>query len=49
MREEIHILERRTEQRCIRYVLGPGNSCMEPEVRDMTNREGFCAVYLEKL
>lgn len=42
-------LERRTEQRCIRYVIGPGNSFMEPEVRDMTNREGFCAAHLKKL
>lgn len=42
-------LERRTEQRCIRYVIGPGNSFMEPEVREITNREGFCGPHLKKL
>lgn len=42
-------LERRTEQRCIRYVIGPGNSFMEPEVREITNKEGFCGAHLKKL
>lgn len=42
-------LERETEQRTIRYAIGPGASYMEPEVRAVTDREGFCGEHLKKL
>lgn len=42
-------LERMSEQRTIRYVLGPGASYMEPEVRAATDKEGFCADHYQKL
>ncbi len=42
-------LERMSEQRTIRYVLGPGASYMEPEVRAATDSEGFCAEHYQKL
>lgn len=42
-------LERMAEQRTIRYVLGPGASYMEPDVRVTTNRLGFCRSHMKKL
>ena len=42
-------LERMSEQRTIRYVLGPGASYMEPDVRAATDEEGFCAEHYRKL
>lgn len=42
-------LERMSEQRTIRYILGPGASYMEPEVRAATDQEGFCAQHYQKL
>lgn len=42
-------LERQTEQRAIRYFAGPGASYMEPEVRGITNRTGFCGCHMKKL
>lgn len=42
-------LERQAEQRAIDYTLGPGASYMEPEVRAVTDREGFCGAHLKKL
>lgn len=42
-------LERMSEQRTIRYVLGPGASYMEPDVRAATDEEGFCAEHYQKL
>lgn len=42
-------LERMTEQRTIRYVLGPGASYMEPEVRGVTDRQGFCREHFQKM
>lgn len=42
-------LERETEQRVINYTLGPGASYMEPEVRGVTDREGFCGAHLKKM
>ncbi len=42
-------LQRQTEQRIIRYVAGPGASYMEPDVREITNRMGFCPRHLKKL
>lgn len=35
-------LEREAERRAIRYTIGPGASYMEPEIRAITDREGFC-------
>ena len=42
-------LERMTEQRTIKYVLGPGASYMEPDVRLATDREGFCGAHFKKM
>ena len=35
-------LERGAEQRAIKYTIGPGASYMEPEIRAITDKEGFC-------
>lgn len=42
-------LQRQSEQRIIRYVAGPGASYMEPEVREVTDKTGFCPAHLKKL
>ena len=42
-------LERMCEQRTIRYVLGPGASYMEPDVRAQTDHDGFCREHAQKL
>ncbi len=42
-------LERDAEQRTLRYVLGPGASYMEPEVRGATDRVGFCTGHMKKV
>lgn len=42
-------LEREVEQRVIRYVLGPGASYMEPEVRAATDSAGFCRRHYQKM
>lgn len=42
-------LERVAEQRSIRYILGPGASYMEPDVRAMTDKEGFCREHYKKM
>lgn len=42
-------LEREVEQRAIRYVLGPGASYMEPEVRSATDGAGFCRGHYQKM
>ena len=42
-------LEREVEQRVIRYVLGPGASYMEPEVRAATDSAGFCRMHYQKM
>lgn len=42
-------IERETEQRALRYTLGPGASYMEPEVREVTNRMGFCRAHYKKM
>ena len=42
-------LERQVEQRTLRYAIGPGASYMEPEIREITNREGFCREHLKKM
>lgn len=43
-----HLL-RQTDHRAIRYFAGPSASYMEPSIRGMTNREGFCPEHLKKL
>ena len=42
-------LEREVEQRVIRYVLGPGASYMEPDVRAATDEAGFCRMHYQKM
>ncbi len=42
-------LERITEQKAIRYTAGPGASYMEPDVREVTDKLGFCGHHMEKL
>ena len=42
-------LERQAEQRAIRYTIGPGASYMEPEIRAITDREGFCRQHLKMM
>ena len=42
-------LEREAEHRAIRYTIGPGASYMEPEIRAITDREGFCRHHLKMM
>lgn len=42
-------LERQVEQKAIRYTLGPGASYMEPDVRGVTDAQGFCRHHYKKL
>ena len=42
-------MERKEEQRAIRYFAGPGASYMEPDVRASTDKAGFCGAHLKKL
>lgn len=42
-------LQRQTEQKAIRYTVGPGASYMEPEVRGATDSQGFCPQHYKKL
>ncbi len=42
-------IERETEQRALRYVLGAGASYMEPEMREITSRLGFCRGHYKKM
>ena len=42
-------LQRKAEQSAIRYTLGPGASYMEPDVRAVTDKEGFCGAHLQKM
>lgn len=42
-------LERQTEQRVIHFTVGPSASYMEPTVREITNREGFCRHHLKQM
>ena len=42
-------LERQSEQRAIKYTIGPGASYMEPEIRAITDREGFCRHHLKMM
>ena len=42
-------LERQAEQKAIRFVLGPGASYMEPDVREVTDEKGFCGSHMKKM
>lgn len=42
-------LERQAEQRAIRYTVGPGASYMEPDVRAVTDSQGFCRAHYKKM
>lgn len=42
-------LERQAEQRAVKYTIGPGASYMEPEIRAITDREGFCRHHLKMM
>lgn len=42
-------LHRENEERVINYAIGPGASYMEPDVRAVTDEEGFCSDHLKKL
>ena len=42
-------LERMAEQRAMRYTLGPGASYMEPDVRAITDTQGFCRSHFQKM
>ena len=42
-------LERSAEQRAVKYTIGPGASYMEPEIRAITDREGFCRHHLKMM
>ena len=42
-------LERQSEQSAIRYTVGPCASYMEPDVRGVTDRQGFCRDHMKKM
>ena len=42
-------IERKTEEHALNYVLGHGASYMEADIRDMTDKEGFCRAHFKKM
>ena len=42
-------IERRTEDHAMNFVLGHGASYMEADIRDMTDRAGFCRSHFKKM
>lgn len=42
-------IERKTEEHAMDYVLGHGASYMEADIRDMTDKEGFCRTHFKKM
>jgi len=42
-------IERRTEAHALNYTLGHGASYMEADIRDMTDKEGFCRTHYKKM
>lgn len=42
-------MERKTEEHMMDFVLGHGASYMEANIRDMTDREGFCRAHFKKM
>lgn len=41
-------IERRTEEHAMNYVLGHGASYMEADIREKTDKEGFCRAHYKK-
>lgn len=42
-------IERKTEERTMDFVLGHGASYMEADIREMTDKEGFCRSHFKKM
>lgn len=42
-------IERKTEERTMDFVLGHGASYMESDIREMTDKEGFCRSHFKKM
>ena len=42
-------IERRTEEHVMNFVLGHGASYMEADIREMTDKEGFCRAHFKKM
>ncbi len=42
-------IERRTEEHSMNYVLGHGASYMEADIREMTDKAGFCRAHYKKM
>ena len=42
-------IERRTEEHAMNFVLGHGASYMEADIRDMTDKAGFCRTHFKKM
>ena len=42
-------IEQKTEEHMMDFVLGHGASYMEADIRDMTDREGFCRAHFKKM
>ena len=42
-------IERRTEDHMMDFVIGHGASYMESDIRDMTDKEGFCRSHFKKM
>lgn len=42
-------MEHKTEEHMMDFVLGHGASYMEADIRDMTDREGFCRAHFKKM
>lgn len=42
-------IERRTEEHAMNYVLGHGASYMEADIREMTDKAGFCRSHFKKM
>ena len=41
-------IERSVEQDLLDYVLGPGSSYMEADMREITDKTGFCRAHLKR-
>lgn len=42
-------IEQKTEEHMMDFILGHGASYMEADIRDMTDREGFCRAHFKKM
>ena len=43
------LYEKRTEDHVMDFVLGHGASYMEADIRDMTDKQGFCRAHFKKM